>query len=1382
MRGRGVDRTGGFPDLPSPPLPFCLPPPPFPLCLPPPPLPFFLPPPPFPLCRPPPPFPLCLPSRPFPLCLPPPPFPLCLPPPPFPLCLPSRPFPLCLPSPPALLCLHPPPFPLCLPPPPFPLCLPPPPFPLCLPPPPSPLCLPPPPFPLCLPSPPFPLCLPSRPFPICLPSPPFPLCLPPPPFPLCLPPPPFPICLPPPPFPLFLPPPPFPLCLPPPPFPLCLPSRPFPLCLPPPPFPLCLPSPSASLPLPSPSASLPLPSPSASLPVLSPSASLPLPSPSASLPVPSPSASLPLPSPSASLPLPSPYASLPLPSPSASLPVPSPSASLPLPSPSASLPLPSPSAALPLPSPSTSLPLPSPSASLPLPSPSASLPLPPPLPPSPSLPPLPPSPSLPPLPPSPSLPPLPPSPSLPPLPPSPSLPPLPPSPSLPPLPPSPSLPPLPPSPPLPPLPPSPSLPPLPPSPSLPPLPPSPSLPPLPPFPSLPPLPPPSSHPPSPPRSPALQEYYLDFFAMDAYHFTLHVPLNVYSFEYYLDFFALDAYHFTLHVPLNVYSFVSATVDLHNTQRVAERSVDALLALCLSLRKRPSIRFQRGSELARRVAHETGVSREGGRKGAHHVRGREAPVRLEAHGRPAAAAPRCLLLSYSLSPLLPSFPSPFTPQRIMYEAEKPLFDFRRTDALPLLLVVDRRDDPVSPLLTQWTYQAMVHEVIGIESNKGDLSHVANVRSQGSSLVEKSTSFPLISSPTLPLPAPPCPPQAMVHELIGIEINKVDLSHVANVSPDQREVVLAAGEDEFFKRHMYDNFGDVGSAVAKLVSDLQSKDRRNKGIQTLEGAAQREVVLAAGEDEFFKRHISEGADQRVRIRGCGSEGADQREVVVAAGEDEFFKRHMYDNFGDVGSAVAKLDSDLQSKDGRNKGIQTLEGADQRVRISGCGSEGADEREVVVAAGEDEFFKRHMYDNFGDVGSAVAKLVSDLQSKDGRNKGIQTLDNMAAVLESYPEYRRQAGNVAKHVAIMTELQCVVGGRKLMAVSEVEQELACTSGQTAAFEAVTSKMASQDIADVDKLRLAVAAKLASQDIADVDKLRLAVAAKLASQDIADVDKLRLAVAAKLASQDIADVDKLRLAVAAKLASQDITDVDKLRLVMLYALRYEEDNPRHLQEHISSHPSSPSRSPPRLPTTHHPPSTTHHQAVAAKLASQDIADVDKLRLAVAAKLASQDIADVDKLRLVMLYALRYEEGSPRHLQALINKLSDVCRNPKYKAGVSGVGEWDEELCVVCSDQRGASRICTTAWIHHTPFDPPIAAIPPSVSYPPIASCARRLVYTLLRQFGSKRRVADLYGSRDLLNMVARNVKRGLTGVENVYTQHQPLIAQIIDAATKGRL
>lgn len=40
---------------------------------------------------------------------------------------------------------------------------------------------------------------------------------------------------------------------------------------------------------------------------------------------------------------------------------------------------------------------------------------------------------------------------------------------------------------------------------------------------------------------------------------------------------------------------------------------------------------------------------------------------------------------------------------MYQQESGLFDFRRTEVSPLLLVIDRRDDPVTPLLNQWTYQ-------------------------------------------------------------------------------------------------------------------------------------------------------------------------------------------------------------------------------------------------------------------------------------------------------------------------------------------------------------------------------------------------------------------------------------------------------------------------------------------------------------------------------------------------------------------------------------------------------------------------------------------------------------------------------------------------------
>ena len=77
-------------------------------------------------------------------------------------------------------------------------------------------------------------------------------------------------------------------------------------------------------------------------------------------------------------------------------------------------------------------------------------------------------------------------------------------------------------------------------------------------------------------------------------------------EFYGDFYAIDAHHFTLHIPANHFCYVSATVDLPNTQRICERSVEALTALCLAMKRRPVIRYQRGSEMARRVAHEASV--------------------------------------------------------------------------------------------------------------------------------------------------------------------------------------------------------------------------------------------------------------------------------------------------------------------------------------------------------------------------------------------------------------------------------------------------------------------------------------------------------------------------------------------------------------------------------------------------------------------------------------------------------------------------------------------------------------------------------------------------------------------------------------------------------
>lgn len=271
-------------------------------------------------------------------------------------------------------------------------------------------------------------------------------------------------------------------------------------------------------------------------------------------------------------------------------------------------------------------------------------------------------------------------------------------------------------------------------------------------------------------------------------------------EFYADFVAIDPYHFTLNVPSNHLYILPAVVDPPSLQNFCDRVVDGIAAVFLALKRRPIIRYQRTSDIAKRVAQETA--------------------------------------------------------KLMYQQESGLFDFRRTEVSPLLLVIDRRDDPLTPLLNQWTYQAMVHE------------------------------------------------------LIGIQDNKVDLRSTGKFPKDQQEVVLSSEQDAFFKANMYENFGDIGMNIKRLVDEFQQ---------------------------------------------------------------------------------------------------------------------------------------------------IAKS----------NQNIQTIEDMAKFVDNYPEYKKMQGNVSKHVTLVTEMSKIVEERKLMLVSQTEQELACNGGQVAAFEAVTNLLNNESISDIDRLRL---------------------------------------------------------------------------------------------------------------------------------------------------------------------------------------------------------------------------------------------------------------------------------------------------------------------------
>jgi hypothetical protein len=189
-------------------------------------------------------------------------------------------------------------------------------------------------------------------------------------------------------------------------------------------------------------------------------------------------------------------------------------------------------------------------------------------------------------------------------------------------------------------------------------------------------------------------------------------------EHFADYIVINPDLFTLDltIPKRVWG---ASPDMWNTDAL-QRSTDGIIGLLLSLKKKPLIRYEKNSLLAKKLATEV----------KYHI-----------------------------------------------TQEEQLFDFRKVDTPPILLILDRRDDPVTPLLSQWTYQAMVHELLGIHNGR------------------------------------------------------VDLRDVPDIRPELKEVVLSQDQDPFFKKNMYLNFGDLGGNIKDYVEQYQSKTKNSANIESI-----------------------------------------------------------------------------------------------------------------------------------------------------------------------------------------------------------------------------------------------------------------------------------------------------------------------------------------------------------------------------------------------------------------------------------------------------------------------------------------------------------------------------------------------------------------------
>lgn len=190
-------------------------------------------------------------------------------------------------------------------------------------------------------------------------------------------------------------------------------------------------------------------------------------------------------------------------------------------------------------------------------------------------------------------------------------------------------------------------------------------------------------------------------------------------EHFADYIVVNPDLFTLDLGFPRQRIWSGNPDMWNTDAL-QRTTEGLIGVLLSLKKKPLIRYEKNSLLAKKLAGEV----------RYHI-----------------------------------------------TQEEQLFDFRKVDTPPILLILDRRDDPITPLLTQWTYQAMVHELLGIQNGR------------------------------------------------------VDLSEVPDVRPELKEVVLSQDQDPFFKKNMFLNFGDLGGNIKDYVEQYQSKTKNSSNIESI-----------------------------------------------------------------------------------------------------------------------------------------------------------------------------------------------------------------------------------------------------------------------------------------------------------------------------------------------------------------------------------------------------------------------------------------------------------------------------------------------------------------------------------------------------------------------
>ncbi|KAG1674112.1 Vacuolar protein sorting-associated protein 45 [Nymphon striatum] len=127
----------------------------------------------------------------------------------------------------------------------------------------------------------------------------------------------------------------------------------------------------------------------------------------------------------------------------------------------------------------------------------------------------------------------------------------------------------------------------------------------------------------------------------------------------------------------------------------------------------------------------------------------------------------------------------------------------------------------------------------------------------------------------------------------------------------------------------------------------------------------------------------------------------------------------------------------------------------------------QEVVLSPAQDEFYSENQYLNFGEIASNIKGLMEEFNVKTKSQQKVESIADMKAFVENYPQFKKMSGTVSKHVTVVGELSRIVSTHNMLQVSEAEQELACQSDHSKSLQKIRHLIGDSKVRDIDATRL---------------------------------------------------------------------------------------------------------------------------------------------------------------------------------------------------------------------------------------------------------------------------------------------------------------------------